>query len=742
MKSTLFYNRMFRVAVLACLLVGIGGLAGAQSDGFPLYPTLFTPYEKTPLAAAAPDGGILLPLPFERIESRAYWDYTFPDRLDANATSLELDISCSHPAAIQSFVLYLKSGQTWLSAVVQTPSPERHTLSIPLTAFQSDDGTADSTLWKKATILRISPWKAASVDSALHIYSIRTRTDSIAVIRGGALTAAGQEWIAGQAADRVSRLLKKADILHTVVDDDISAKKLSAYHIVVLPHNPTLSDEHIDVLRRFVALPDRKVFVFYGSNPQLAELLEFQLMPYQHMPSGRDWKTVLFETNAIAGLPENMAHFTVNLLPIRAATNATTARVIAYWENMEGRKDSHLPAAAVSARGAWFSHTPPLATPNAVQWIQAVFAYLEPERIQPTYATQIAAQQQCAQDMAPMLAAAARRTNEIRGVWDVTTRGATPTGLSAAIPKLADAGINTLFVQLGAAGVAHYRNTGGIPSSDRAQQFSATLVPRAIQTARKNNVALHAWIYCWSVDGLPEWVIQGFKDENLLMKDVYGNTLPWLNPALPRNRRYVIKLLCHLAELGVDGIHLDYVRYPGNDGCYSEASRAEFERGNGPVDHWPADVLPGGTKARLYKKFQTQQITTFVEEASKALRKINPTIRISAAVFPLPTSAASVCQNWPQWLMADYIDFVTPMIYTEDAAQFADWLSQNIHAVPGKEGHIVAGLGVTGADTQLSACDTARQILISREQNVGGFSYFQLDINLISSILPYLRMVN
>jgi uncharacterized lipoprotein YddW (UPF0748 family) len=164
------------------------------------------------------------------------------------------------------------------------------------------------------------------------------------------------------------------------------------------------------------------------------------------------------------------------------------------------------------------------------------------------------------------------------------------------------------------------------------------------------------------------------------------------------------------ANYAVDSIHHDYVRYPGDvspegycfcDYCLKHIPRyamlsyetraterfrvkhiqERIEANWGDVTMIPADwqqrdrremadyilngrTIPGGPPDMRYYfyDYRVHQIDTFVREARERVRKINPKIEISAAVFKNPVqSGRFIGQRWHEW--SRWVDVYMPMTY-------------------------------------------------------------------------------
>ena len=331
-------------------------------------PALFQPGEGAPAALPAKIGGVILSIPFDSGADRVYWDLPI-HAPDPNSSSLALEMTIDDPGAIRAISAHLRCGDDWMSAAVSTPGTGRQTLNFHRSDFASEGGSPE---WSRAGLLRISVWSGAARPSSIVLHAIRSRAHDIAIVRGSERTSPGEGPLALQCARRAQRLFEKAGVDVTTVDDDLERRDLGPFRWLVLPYNPTLSEARVDALDRFVRRGGR-LAVFYNANPRLARSMGFRVDPF----AGRaeEWSTIVFPEGSVAGLPSSMPHQTRNLLPVRA--DDASAQTLGFWQTPWGSPNRRLPAAAVSPRGIWFSHVPPLAYPSAVQWLLASVAHAD-----------------------------------------------------------------------------------------------------------------------------------------------------------------------------------------------------------------------------------------------------------------------------------------------------------------------------------------------------------------------------
>lgn len=189
------------------------------------------------------------------------------------------------------------------------------------------------------------------------------------------------------------------------------------------------------------------------------------------------------------------------------------------------------------------------------------------------------------------------------------------------------------------------------------------------EAAGTNAPALHAWLPC------------------LLAGD--GS---WLDPADPDVRRAAAAEAARLVQAGAAGVSLDYVRTAAGVPATPERAAA---------------------------------VTALVREVSAAVRAASPKAVVSAAVFPTPSEAASVNQDWPTWVKEGAVDFVAPMIYTDDPATFRAKLDACLSAAPAAA--LVPGIGTGADESQTDLPATAAELSACVSVGCRGAAFFALD---------------
>ena len=217
----------------------------------------------------------------------------------------------------------------------------------------------------------------------------------------------------------------------------------------------------------------------------------------------------------------------------------------------------------------------------------------------------------------------------------------------------------------------------------------AEYLERLLPLARSFELELHAWMWvmpCMVDDILKkhqDWYMVNALGESAATKPAYVDYYKFLCPAKEGVQSFIENTVKELSAYNVDGIHLDYVRYPDvilarglwakynifqdreypqYDYCYCQTCRAKFKARYG-VDPLTFKEPAAHTD---WLQFRYDQVTHLVNERLIPLaRKANK--QISAAVFP---NWENVRQQWPVW----ELDAVMPMLYNRFYLQGPAWI--------------------------------------------------------------------
>ncbi|MDD5707915.1 MAG: family 10 glycosylhydrolase, partial [Kiritimatiellae bacterium] len=232
-----------------------------------------------------------------------------------------------------------------------------------------------------------------------------------------------------------------------------------------------------------------------------------------------------------------------------------------------------------------------------------------------------------------------------------------------------------------------------------------------------------------------------FKRKGWLLEDTAGQPQAWLDPTSAEVRAMLTRAAAELLRrYRVDGLHLDFVRYPDFRNSLGPDTRRQFERDRRKsVGGWPESA----TKGAIFHEFvrwRSRQVTELVADMRLTQRREAPGAWLTAAVYGKhPACLESVGQGWENWIEQGYLDYVLPMNYSEDRTLY-DTLVSTQTRTPELARRIVGGIGVTASESRLNADDVIDQVRVLRAHKAAGFALFDLDTTLEREILPILQL--
>lgn len=161
-----------------------------------------------------------------------------------------------------------------------------------------------------------------------------------------------------------------------------------------------------------------------------------------------------------------------------------------------------------------------------------------------------------------------------------------------------------------------------------------------------------------------------------------GTPAIWIDPGAPEVAPRIAEVFAELAARypALDGLHLDYIRYPdvlpftpgarfdvGLDFGFGDQTRARFREQTGLDAPFGRD----SRHASAFDAWRRAQVTALVREIGAAARRARPGLELSAAVWAYPERAyLSLMQDWSLWLDEGLLDFAVAMAYARDERLF------------------------------------------------------------------------
>lgn len=318
---------------------------------------------------------------------------------------------------------------------------------------------------------------------------------------------------------------------------------------------------------------------------------------------------------------------------------------------------------------------------------------------------------------------------------------------------------NMVYFQVRGPGDARYRSRldpcsprlcgrlGGVPAWDPLEV--------AVREAHARGLQLHAWINAlsgWestkasdcgglvpSVPGQPNHELIDHPDWAMYTRSgpqrcPNGPDVEYiyLSPGNPGVRTHLARVAADVVRrYQVDGVHLDRIRYPGNDYGWDRASLEAF-------GHDPA-TDPAG-----WARFRRGLVSRLVREVHDSIHAVRP-VPLSAAVWPIydrerfgwPSSSgvAQFFQDTWGWAGEGSLDVAVPMTYFYVADRPCSYLPRRPGQEPNPDWECmvadhVAGMKPTGRFVYagilagLPFPEIERQIRLGREHGVNGFSIY------------------
>lgn len=342
---------------------------------------------------------------------------------------------------------------------------------------------------------------------------------------------------------------------------------------------------------------------------------------------------------------------------------------------------------------------------------------------------------------------------ETRALWVVRHALSTPGRVDKVVEVASQVNINTLLVQVRGRGDAYYASDI-TPQAEELEAAPKGFDPldRIIRRAHAEGMEVHAWInvyLVWSagapprsvlhaVNAHPDWIsvrADGRRLVEMLPQEFQEERLEgmYLSPGNPEVKRHLREIVREIVtRYDVDGIHLDYVRYPEPTVGYDAATRTAFEREFG-VDPIQIDSPDSTTLSVIgadripdlrarWIQWKRDQVTDLVRSIRNDLDLMGRPLKLTAAVIADQNAALNrYLQDWPTWLEDGLLDAAVPMAYSPSTPIVERQLRAAM-AIPTKR-QVWAGIGIYNEGSR----DAADKIRKARALGADGIALFSYD---------------
>lgn len=309
------------------------------------------------------------------------------------------------------------------------------------------------------------------------------------------------------------------------------------------------------------------------------------------------------------------------------------------------------------------------------------------------------------------------RPVEIRGIWmDRNSIPKTEQGIRDMIRSYARAGINLVHPEVIFNGYASYKSNV-LPQKDLYPGID--MLGILIDESHKHGIEVHPWVWVFRTGNVNDKGGILTQHPDWAMKDRHGSVLTdndsyWLSPCIRGVRRMLLDAYVEMVRrYPVDGVELDYVRYPSTNHGYEPACREKYQARHG-ID--PIDIEPFTKELVDWHLWREEQVNSFVKEAAQLLRAARPGIKISAAVASYPDqSRLNYLQDWKHWAANKWVDFLSPMDYTANNENFTNRVTDSYSKL-GELTLLAPGIGIytqKGTQTMLEQIDITRSLPVN-----------------------------
>lgn len=326
---------------------------------------------------------------------------------------------------------------------------------------------------------------------------------------------------------------------------------------------------------------------------------------------------------------------------------------------------------------------------------------------------------------------------EVRGTWMTTTANtaiANPENTAASMKKLADMGLNVVYVECWKNGYTEFpskvaEETFGVSMKINAApaELQRDLVEETLIEAHRNGLIYIAWFeygfmaaykdtYNDLREQYPGWMTVTNEGE------LVGNQNPfvWMNPLHPQTRRFLMDIVLEAVDrYDLDGVQLDdRIAWPvtmGYDPYTVAVYRNEHNGAEPPTD--PRDPE--------WVQWRADKVTDFAKQFYAELKAVRPNLIVSISPAIWDWSLDNYACDWKRWSHEGLMDEYIPQIYRNNFQRVKeDWPAQLEAAGPNRVKDLIAGLRVVGEGPDTTWDDLVKKMDLVRDSGAGGHCHW------------------
>ena len=244
----------------------------------------------------------------------------------------------------------------------------------------------------------------------------------------------------------------------------------------------------------------------------------------------------------------------------------------------------------------------------------------------------------------------------------------------------------------------------------------------AIEECHKRGMEIHAWMVCIPAGNDRQVKLLG-KQSVVKKKPtmcIHFKRAWYLDPGNPETAKYLAAIAKEITmNYDIDGIHLDYIRYPENAENFPDGKTFRKYGKGKTISQWRRDNITSIVR-EIYN--DVKRIKPWVKVSSSPVGKYDDTRRYSSKGW---NAYNAVYQDAKLWLKTGIHDAIFPMMYFRDNHFYPfalDW-EENKHGR-----FVVPGLGIYFLKQKAHEWDIneiMRQIYFTRRNGLDGQAFFR-----------------
>lgn len=244
----------------------------------------------------------------------------------------------------------------------------------------------------------------------------------------------------------------------------------------------------------------------------------------------------------------------------------------------------------------------------------------------------------------------------------------------------------------------------------------------AIEECHKRGMEIHAWMVC--IPAGNDRQVRLLGKQSVVKKKptmcIYFKRAWYLDPGNPETAKYLAAIAKEITmNYDIDGIHLDYIRYPENGENFPDGKTfRKYGKGKN-LTQWRRDNITSIVR-EIYNDVKI--IKPWVKVSSAPVGKYNDTRRYSSKGW---NAYNAVYQDTKLWMETGIHDAIFPMMYFRDNQFYPfalDW-EENKHGR-----WVIPGLGIYFLKIKAHEWDIneiLRQIYFTRRNGLDGQAFFR-----------------